>query len=210
MSPPNYHFSGLPTPIIATRFDSSGTPYPPISPTTIRTLKWGNARHLMLPFLSEYDKANVHKKTRTNLSKLLEARIVAGDVTVKQFWDVVGLEKVQQKEKKKAPMDPFVAAALFKNKMSAAPAVAEALLKNPSSMAVRSPAAAYLPSPAKKPSLNQHHSLVWFEWLKVLSIPYSRLSNERNIIMIRPMICLDSAFYIQMKQISKIVWNKTG
>ncbi|KAL7529157.1 hypothetical protein ACHAXR_006259 [Thalassiosira sp. AJA248-18] len=108
----------LPAPITATRFDAkAGKHYPSITSTAIRTLKWGDARELLLPFLSEDEKANIHKKTRADIAKLLEKRITAGEVTPEQFWAVAGTDKVQQQKKKRKPMDPVVAEALLKNKI---------------------------------------------------------------------------------------------
>eukprot|EP00578_Thalassiosira_sp_NH16_P015944 CAMPEP_0181115548 /NCGR_PEP_ID=MMETSP1071-20121207/21488_1 /TAXON_ID=35127 /ORGANISM="Thalassiosira sp., Strain NH16" /LENGTH=371 /DNA_ID=CAMNT_0023199757 /DNA_START=25 /DNA_END=1140 /DNA_ORIENTATION=+ len=81
--------------IAAPKFYSRFTPYayPSISSTQIKTLKWGNARDLLSPFLSKEEKANIHKKTRADLFKLLEVRIKAGYITPEQFWAVARADK---------------------------------------------------------------------------------------------------------------------
>ena len=92
--------------------------YPPISASTIKSLRWGDARDLMLPLLSEEEQANIHKKTRADLAKLLEANLRAGNISSAQFWTVAGLDKMKAKQKKKSTSlldDPMVAAALMKH-----------------------------------------------------------------------------------------------
>lgn len=123
--------------------------YPSITATTIRTLKWGHARDLLLPYLSHEDRANIHKKSRTVLATMLEERIEAGDVTPEQFWAVAGKEKPKPK-----PLDPVIAKAMKKNKAGATThkspvaAAPSPSLPKKASPAQRAPA----PSPPKKAS----------------------------------------------------------
>ena len=92
--------------------------YPFISSTTIKALKWGDSRELIAPFLNEDEKASIHKLTRSQLSELVDARVLSGDVTPAQFWAVVGTDKIEReknryREKKRCrgPLDPIVAEA---------------------------------------------------------------------------------------------------
>jgi len=75
----------------------STTYYPSISLTRLRSLKWAHCRDLMVPFLSESQKKNIHKRTRAELSEMVEKKVVAGAITPERFWNVVGLDKVRNK-----------------------------------------------------------------------------------------------------------------
>lgn len=128
-SPPGRKSSGAPSsgmPPVPVHVVGNGTApaYPSITVSMIRSLRWGDARDLMLPFLSEEEKSVIHKKTRADLQKVLEARIVKGDVKPERFWEVVGVEKASTVKAVK-PMDPEVVEALRKNRVViSAPAAA--------------------------------------------------------------------------------------
>lgn len=85
-----------PTPKIA-KTNYSTTYYPSISLTRLRSLKWAHCRDLMVPFLSESQKKNIHKRTRAELSEMVEKKVVVGAITPERFWNVVGLDKVRNK-----------------------------------------------------------------------------------------------------------------
>jgi enamine deaminase RidA (YjgF/YER057c/UK114 family) len=52
------------------------------------------------------------KHISADLADMLEKKIVSGAITPEQFWKVVGLEKIHEKERKKKPVDSIVANAL--------------------------------------------------------------------------------------------------
>lgn len=140
--------------------------YPFISATTIKALKWGDSRELIAPFLNEDEKASIHKLTRSQLSELVDARVLSGDVTPAQFWAVVGTDKIERektryREKKRCsngPLDPIVAEALKKtnvqlnNNMGSSPVDARASLPPPppQSVAMATPSSSF---PYPKPSI---------------------------------------------------------
>ena len=94
---------------------------PSITNTAIKVCKWDDARVLLLPFLSKEEKANIHKKTRADLSALLHGRVQRGDITPERFWSVVGQKKESKNSKGQQNLKhPAVAKAMAKNKVVAA------------------------------------------------------------------------------------------
>ena len=108
--------------------------YPTITASVIKALKWGDSRELIVPFLNDEEKAIIHKLTRSQLSELVDARVLSGELTPQRFWDVVGTDKARnlkshksnkQKQGNKGaaaslapPLDPIVVEALMKKNIA--------------------------------------------------------------------------------------------
>ena len=90
------------------------------------------------------------KHISADLAEMLEKKIVSGAITPEQFWKVVGLEKIHEKERKKKPVDSIVANALARASSARAagfpsPASTAPSMGSPSPLKTKTSPVGYMP-----------------------------------------------------------------